>query len=115
MPPQIKNILPEVSKRSTERVKGSKDFLDFKKDIMFYKKKLEQKSVSLNKKKRLTEFKKDSNVRKEREALIKRLFAQDDDDSAVTTGSKIRDDIYLKEALRIVSDLEMLEKAQAAK
>jgi carboxyl-terminal processing protease len=108
------NILPDVLKLSKERLKKSEDFISLNKDIQFYKEKLDQKKVSLKKETRVAEFKKDSKIRKEREILFKKLFAQDDEEE-LSSGGKILDDIYLKEALQIVADLDALLKAQAAK
>jgi carboxyl-terminal processing protease len=111
---KINNILPELLKLSKERLAKSTEFISLNKDIEFYKEKLEQKKISLNRKLRLTEFKKDSEIRKAREVLLKDLFGDKDEESAAG-GSRIQDDVYLREALQIVSDLEDLEKRQAAK
>jgi len=116
----IKNIIPELLKRSADRQEKSDDFADLKSDIDYYKSRLEIKTISLNKDKRIEQYKKDKEVREKREALMKRLFAQEEDeeaseDDAKREQAKIRDDVYLKEALRIISDLEDLQKEQAAK
>ena len=115
----VKNIIPELIKRSSDRQQKSEDFNALKSDIDYYKSRLEIKTISLNKDKRIEQFKKDKEVREKREALMKRLFAQGEDDEEkkedAREQAKIRDDVYLKEALRIISDLEDLQKEQASK
>ena len=77
---------------------------------------MSQKSISLNKVERLETFKTDRLVRKERKVLLKRIFDQNDKDESASSGSnKIRKDMYLKEAMRVLCDLEELLKTQASK
>ena len=113
----ITNVIPELKKRSEERREKSDDFTDLENDIQYFKSRLDIKKISLNKETRIKEFKKDKEVREKREELMKRLFADDEDeeDENESSKSKIHDDVYLKEALLIVSDLEALQKEQAAK
>lgn len=110
----VKNIIPELLKRSSDRQQKSDDFSALKSDIDYYKSRLEIKTISLNKEKRVQEFEKDKEVREKREALMKRLFAQGIEEEE-NEQAKIRDDVYLKETLRIISDLEDLQKEQASK
>ncbi|MCM8534484.1 MAG: carboxy terminal-processing peptidase [Lentisphaeraceae bacterium] len=110
----IKGILPQIKKQSDERLKASNDFNDLVKDIEYYKERRERKSVTLNKQKRLTLFEEDNKVRKEREKLFERLFDRGDKEDGKDDNG-IKDDIYLKEALRIVADLNQLQKEQASK
>lgn len=109
----VKNIIPELIKRSQERRKSSNEFADLKSDIDYFKSRLEIKTVSLNKKVRIEEFEKEKAIREKREKLMERLFDRDDEEDDKDKSS-IRNDIYLREALLIVSDLENLQKEQAA-
>ena len=110
----VKNIIPELLKRSQDRRKSSNEFADLKSDIDYFKSRLEIKTVSLNKNVRIEEFKKEKEIREKREKLMERLFDRGGDDEDDKDKSSIRDDIYLREALLIVSDLEDLQKEQAA-
>jgi carboxyl-terminal processing protease len=108
----VKSILPDLNKRSKERIEKSPDFQDLMTDIEYFKERLERKEVSLNKAKRLVQFDIDNKKRKVREKLFERLFDRGHDKAQ---GNRIKDDIYLREALQIVADLSTLEKEQAAK
>ena len=116
----VKNIIPELIKRSSDRRQKSDDFNALKSDIDYYKSRLEIKTISLNKVKRVEQYQKDKKVREKREALMKRLFAQEEveeveEEDKAREQAKIKDDVYLKEALKIISDLEDLQKEQASK
>lgn len=118
----IKNIIPELKKRSEERRGKSEDFSALESDIEYFKTRLDIKTISLNRETRIAEFKKDKEVREKREELMDRLFAQPDENEEEVEGkdgekakSKIHDDVYLKEALLIISDLGDLQKEQASK
>ncbi|MCM8527516.1 MAG: carboxy terminal-processing peptidase, partial [Lentisphaeraceae bacterium] len=121
----VNNIIPELKKRSEDRREKSDDFAALISDIEYFKGRLEIKTVSLNRKTRLAEFEKDKEVREKREELMERLFAQHDDEDEAEEGenkeeetkreSKIQDDVYLREALQIISDLGDLQKEQASK
>ena len=111
----VKAIVPQLSKMSDERVKSSKDFKDLVKDIEYFREKVDRKIVSLNKEARLKQFETDSVKRKEREKLFERLFDRSTDKEEQDEENNIRDDIYLKEALQIVSDLTDLQKARVAR
>jgi carboxyl-terminal processing protease len=108
----VKSILPDLNKRSKERIEKSPDFQDLMTDIEYFKERLERKEVSLNKAKRLVQFDIDNKKRKVREKLFERLFDRGHDKAQ---GNRIKDDIYLREALQIVADLSTLEKEHAAK
>ena len=118
----VKNIIPELKKRSEDRRQKSDDFAALTSDIDYFKGRLEIKSVSLNREIRIAEFQKDKEVREKREELMERLFAQhdedEDEDSETKSAEKkhvIQDDVYLREALLIISDLGDLQKEQASK
>lgn len=111
----VKAIVPQLIKMSDERVKDSQDFKDLVKDINYFREKVDRKVVSLNKDARLKQFEIDNVKRLEREKLFERLFDKSTDDEEPNEENNIRDDIYLKEALKIVSDLTDLQKARAAK
>jgi len=112
----IKNMIPQLKKRSAERISKDEDFIAFNKDLKFFAEKLAQKTISLNKAQRLEVFKQDRLVRKERKVLLKRIFDQSDkEDENASSSSKIRKDVYFREALKVLNDLEELLKAQASK
>ena len=69
----------------------------------------------MNREKRLVEFRKDKEVRKQRKDLLERLLGQPKEGEEDSDESKIIEDVYLKEALNVVTDLDELQKAQAAK
>ncbi len=109
----LQEILPDLSKLSTERRAKDPDFLKLGKAIETFKAIKEKKSVYLNEAKRWQEYQNEKAIAKEREAI----FKEEEPSTANAEPQKGKTkDIFLDETLTILSDYAgaLKKKEQAA-
>lgn len=100
----LEKQLPELRKKSAERVAKNNDFQRLKADIARFKKIQDQKEVSLNLEKRWESYQEEKKVEEEQVKMFNLDNASDSKDE------KDKKDTYLDECLNILSDMVSLSK-----
>jgi carboxyl-terminal processing protease len=112
----LPSVIPTLRDRSAKRIAASKDFQSLMMDIEANNKIKDRKAVSLNFDTRWQEYLNEKKIQDEQVKLM-RLAEDNDQDSVKTDDSKKKEekDLYLDEALNIISDLSVIQQKLAAK
>ncbi len=97
----IRKIIPELAKKSQERIAKSKDFELLAKDIEIYDKMKKEKTLSLNEEKRWKMYAEEKNLLEQQTSLMK----MEEGDLEKVKDDKKQKDIYMDEAVNVVVDL----------
>ena len=97
----IKKIIPELAKKSQERVARNKDFELLSKDIERFDKMKKEKTLSLNEEKRWKMYVEEQKLLDQQSALMK----IEESDLEKNKDDKKQKDIYLDETVNVVADL----------
>jgi len=115
----VKSALDELRNNSVKRVKTSSEFSELQKELDYYRKRYENKTISLDESTRVAEFRQHYQRSKDRKAVLRRISGrpeiESEEDEVEGLGAFSQDgreeillDVYLKEAVDIVIDLGIM-------
>jgi carboxyl-terminal processing protease len=123
----VKSALGKLRDNSDKRVNKSSDFSELQKELDYYRERYEDKEISLNQDQRIDEFKKHYQRSQDRKEVLRRISGrkpkaeEEEDDEIEGLGAFSQDgreeillDVYLKEAVDIAIDLQIMAQDKNA-